>query len=174
VDCVGPEDQFGCKREEGDGSFAAVRLDASHSHPLWWGLDARWRMGLQAANQPLVGAEQFSIGGVDSVRGYYEAELLGDSGAHVGLEVSSPNWGGGPQGSWRAALTELRLHGYVEAGHVRVQNPSADDAPVTLAGAGLGLRYATGFGPIRLDVAAPVGGNTGKGVQVYVGLGQAF
>ena len=42
------------------------------------------------------------------------------------------------------------------------------------AGAGLGLRYATGVGPIRLDVAVPVHGDTGKGVQLYVGLGQTF
>lgn len=42
------------------------------------------------------------------------------------------------------------------------------------AGAGFGLRYATGIGPIRLDVAAPVQGTTGNGVQIYVGLGQAF
>ena len=41
------------------------------------------------------------------------------------------------------------------------------------AGAGLGLRYATGVGPVRLDVALPVHG-TGKGAQIYVGLGQAF
>lgn len=42
------------------------------------------------------------------------------------------------------------------------------------AGAGLGLRYDTGLGPIRLDVAVPVSGRTGDGVQIYVGLGQAF
>ena len=42
------------------------------------------------------------------------------------------------------------------------------------AGAGIGIRYATAVGPIRLDLALPVGGNTGDGVQVYVGLGQAF
>lgn len=42
------------------------------------------------------------------------------------------------------------------------------------SGAGIGVRYDTGFGPIRLDVAAPVGGTTGDGVQIYVGLGQAF
>ena len=41
------------------------------------------------------------------------------------------------------------------------------------AGVGLGLRYQTGVGPIRLDVALPVHG-TGRGVQIYVGLGQAF
>lgn len=42
------------------------------------------------------------------------------------------------------------------------------------AGAGLGLRYETGFGPVRLDIAGPVGGNTGQGLQIYVGIGQAF
>jgi translocation and assembly module TamA len=42
------------------------------------------------------------------------------------------------------------------------------------AGAGLGLRYDTGLGPIRLDVAAPVSGRTGDGVQIYIGLGQSF
>ncbi|MFN3937967.1 MAG: autotransporter assembly complex protein TamA [Gemmobacter sp.] len=42
------------------------------------------------------------------------------------------------------------------------------------AGAGLGLRYATGIGPIRVDLAAPVGGTTGRGGQLYIGIGQAF
>jgi translocation and assembly module TamA len=42
------------------------------------------------------------------------------------------------------------------------------------AGAGLGLRYDTGLGPIRVDVAAPISGTTGDGVQLYIGLGQSF
>jgi len=42
------------------------------------------------------------------------------------------------------------------------------------AGAGLGLRYVTGLGPIRLDIGGPVMGDTGDGIQVYVGIGQAF
>lgn len=42
------------------------------------------------------------------------------------------------------------------------------------AGAGVGVRYLTPVGPIRLDLAGPVGGNTGSGLQVYIGLGQAF
>ena len=42
------------------------------------------------------------------------------------------------------------------------------------SGAGLGVRYNTGIGPIRFDVAAPVGGSTGDGVQFYIGIGQAF
>ena len=42
------------------------------------------------------------------------------------------------------------------------------------AGAGLGIRYRTPIGPLRFDVAGPVGGDTGNRVQLYLGLGQAF
>ncbi len=42
-------------------------------------------------------------------------------------------------------------------------------------GAGLGLRYDTNFGPIRLDVAVPLNpGPNDAPVAVYVALGQAF
>lgn len=43
------------------------------------------------------------------------------------------------------------------------------------AGAGIGLRYYTAIGPLRLDVAAPFGEEASRGdVAVYVGLGQSF
>jgi translocation and assembly module TamA len=43
------------------------------------------------------------------------------------------------------------------------------------SGAGLGLRYETGIGLLRFDVATPIGGSTsGKGLQFYIGIGQAF
>lgn len=42
------------------------------------------------------------------------------------------------------------------------------------SGAGLGLRYNTPIGPVRLDVALPVAGSTGAGTQIYLGIGQTF
>ena len=43
------------------------------------------------------------------------------------------------------------------------------------AGAGLGGRYYTSFGPIRLDVAVPLSRTAGADAfEVYIGLGQAF
>lgn len=46
------------------------------------------------------------------------------------------------------------------------------------AGAGLGLRYLTAIGPLRLDLAVPVRRNAealnASSYQVYVGIGQAF
>jgi translocation and assembly module TamA len=46
------------------------------------------------------------------------------------------------------------------------------------AGAGLGVRYLTPIGPLRLDVATPVRRNADArnagSFQIYVGIGQAF
>jgi len=44
-----------------------------------------------------------------------------------------------------------------------------------LVGPGLGFRYYTGFGPIRLDIATPLSRRSGDSlVQFYISLGQAF
>ena len=43
------------------------------------------------------------------------------------------------------------------------------------AGAGLGLRYDTPVGPIRLDLATPVAGTGASGdLHLYIVIGQAF
>ncbi len=42
------------------------------------------------------------------------------------------------------------------------------------AGAGFGVRYDTGVGPIRVDLATPIGSNAGENFELYIGIGQAF
>lgn len=43
------------------------------------------------------------------------------------------------------------------------------------AGAGLGVRYDTPFGPIRVDLATPVrGAGVGEDLFIYIGIGHAF
>lgn len=62
---------------------------------------------------------------------------------------------------------------FIDAGSVsRGSTPSFGDIRF---GAGLGLRYKTTFGPIRVDVATPLNPLPGDSpVVVYVSLGQAF
>jgi translocation and assembly module TamA len=74
----------------------------------------------------------------------------------------------------RTRVTEkIGVVGFVDAGRIGVDG-FFDDLGDWHAGAGLGLRYETGFGPIRLDLATPVGGTGDSGVQIYIGLGQSF
>ncbi|MFK7938508.1 MAG: autotransporter assembly complex family protein [Roseovarius sp.] len=42
------------------------------------------------------------------------------------------------------------------------------------SGAGLGVRYDTTFGPIRVDVATPLDNDAGEDFELYIGIGQAF
>lgn len=64
---------------------------------------------------------------------------------------------------------------FVDAGRIWSDSAFGGDSGWH-AGAGVGVRYATPIGPLRFDIAVPVGGNpdTGDGVQVYLGLGQSF
>jgi translocation and assembly module TamA len=74
----------------------------------------------------------------------------------------------------RAKVTDkIGVVGFVDAGSVGLDSV-LDGGSASHAGAGLGVRYDTAIGPIRFDVAAPVSGDTGDGVQFYIGLGQAF
>jgi translocation and assembly module TamA len=80
----------------------------------------------------------------------------------------------GAQLEARAKVTDrIGIVGFYDAGRIDVDGFFGDMGDWH-SGAGIGVRYDTGFGPIRLDVAVPVGGTTGDGVQIYVGLGQAF
>jgi hemolysin activation/secretion protein len=44
----------------------------------------------QTADQPLIDNEQYTGGGMDSVRGYAESEASGDNAAHGTVEISFP------------------------------------------------------------------------------------
>ncbi len=113
----------------------------------------------------------FYSGGGGTVRGQPFQSLGVDLG---GGTLSGGKSFIGLSGEVRASVTEtIGLVGFVDAGFISADGLFADEGDFH-AGAGLGLRYNTGIGPIRLDVAAPVAGDTGDGVQIYVGIGQSF
>ncbi|MDJ1008205.1 MAG: autotransporter assembly complex family protein [Paracoccaceae bacterium] len=77
-------------------------------------------------------------------------------------------------GELRAALGDtIGLVGFVDVGFVG-ENALPGIEGDTHAGAGLGLRYNAGLGPIRFDVAVPVSESSGGSLFFYVGIGQAF
>ncbi len=68
----------------------------------------------------------------------------------------------------------IALVGFYDIGHVG-ETATPTEAGDWHAGTGLGVRYNTGIGPIRLDIGTPASGDDAFGaVQVYIGIGQAF
>ena len=115
----------------------------------------------------------FYSGGGGTVRGQpYQALGVTD------LQGGTLRTGGtrfvGLSAELRAGVTEkIGVVAFYDAGYVSASDFFGHGGDWH-SGAGLGLRYKTPIGPIRLDIAAPVDGDTGDGPQLYLGLGQAF
>ena len=157
-----------------------VRTQADASYYLPTGskvvLAARVRLGsiVGAPLAAIAPSRRLYAGGGSSVRGY----------AYKG--IGPRNDAGDPSGG--RSLTEvsveariktgmlggaLQIVPFVDAGTVGENTlPGFDEIKL---GAGVGARYLTGFGPLRLDVAVPLSrGPHDSWIGVYVGLGQAF
>ena len=115
--------------------------------------------------------QRFYAGGSGTVRGFrYQS---------VGPQFPDGNPTGGTAVS--AGSVEFRqriLEHYGVVGFVDAGQVTADGAPFTSTwrvGAGIGARYYTSIGPIRLDVAIPLNRQPhGDAFELYIGIGQAF
>ena len=135
---------------------------------------ARVRLGsiLFAPESGVPADMRFYSGGGGSVRGF-GYQRIGPRDA-----AGSPLGGRGlAESSFELryrAWTDIGIVGFLDAGTVSESSYFAD-AGSPRVGAGLGLRYYTGFGPLRLDIGVPLNPQGGDApVQVYVSLGQAF
>lgn len=115
--------------------------------------------------------KRFFAGGGGSVRGY--------GFQRIGPRDSAGRPRGGSslvEGSveLRQMVTDtIGVVGFLDAGSVGEQE--TPDVSNLRFGAGLGLRYATVIGPLRLDVGLPLNPEAGdQRFGIYVGLGQAF
>lgn len=154
VDCDGfVTDQFDCKRTGSSGDFALFKLNLVYERPVFkrWGLRAQ--LGGQWASGLLPSGEQYSLGGVDSVRGYFDAEQTGDQGWAARVELSSPTWWPTQAIAWRAHALAFADRGMV----MTKQAQSGEKPRAHLGSYGLGLRVKGDAGlQLGVDVAKPV------------------
>jgi hemolysin activation/secretion protein len=146
--------EFAFKRFSGDPNFVYLRAAGNLEKTLPGG----WRGFLRLAGQytpgPLVSNEQFSIGGAESVRGFLEADELGDSGLSGSLELRTP--------ALLAALAPRvsQFYGFVfaDAGIVTFEEALGGQARrADLSSVGLGLRLSALNGlEAALDWAYPL------------------
>ncbi len=116
--------------------------------------------------------KRFYAGGGGSIRGYeyQKAGPLDENNDPIGgrsiLEAGL---------EFRAHLTDtIGVVPFIEGGNV-FETIYPDNFDLLWA-AGLGLRYYTGIGPIRFDVAVPLNkrDNIDSNYQIYISIGQAF
>ncbi|MEM6744739.1 MAG: BamA/TamA family outer membrane protein [Pseudomonadota bacterium] len=155
-------------------------LDAAGS--VYRGLDAedrlvaagRLRLGsiLAGSNLDIPPTRRFYSGGGGSVRGYQKdfigpidrlnSPVGGSSVVEINAELRARVWG------------DVSVVGFVDAGSVASSAVPTFEEGVQVA-VGLGGRYASPIGPIRLDVAVPLEPRrVDNAFEFYVSIGQAF
>jgi hemolysin activation/secretion protein len=90
----------------------------------------------QWASQPLISNEQFGLGGVNSVRGYQEGQVFGDTGWWIGLEQKTPPHVVGMV--YRNHPLVVRASAFMEYGEVYLLDPQSRQARTPLWGTGFG------------------------------------
>lgn len=153
---------------KGEGS-AYQSLDTASKFVLAERVAAGSIVGTGLENVPA--DRRFYSGGGGSVRGY----------AYQG--IGPKDFNGQPIGGlsffetsveMRIAVTDtIGIVPFVDAGTVSTKSvPNFSDVKV---GAGVGLRYVTPFGPLRIDAAVPLNRDPGDPhFGIYAGIGQAF
>lgn len=149
---------FDAKRFASSANFTHVNLDVSHTQELPQGFQLYAKVQGQVADGPLPSSEQLSAGGLDTVRGYLESEVIGDDGVIGNLEARSPNLGEmlqkqmkdeTGQGSPRfTTFNEWRLFAFADAGHVSIQRAlpeQQDNFDLWSYGVGTRLKMFEGF-----------------------------
>jgi translocation and assembly module TamA len=113
----------------------------------------------------------FYSGGGGTVRGQ-EYQILG---VPIGGELAGGRSFVGLSAEMRVGVTDsIGIVGFADAGYIG-EEEFYDGSGTWHSGAGLGLRYNTAIGPIRLDVAVPTSGpDVDEEFQVYIGIGQSF
>lgn len=137
-------EEFFDKRFNAKSDFVVLKSDLSHTRELPKGFQVFGKAQGQLSDQPLVPSEQFGLGGLDSVRGYLESQLVGDDGLSGAVELRSPNLVSlvvsndaaqvdkgpseepskdtpAPTAPEKTFLNELRLFGFVDGGVARLR-----------------------------------------------------
>lgn len=130
-------DQFTGRAIDASENFVHLNLDLNYTRSLVRDFQVALRFSGQLADSSLVTNEQFSVGGMSSVRGYYVSEAVGDDGFVSSIELRSPNLAS----SLASFTDELRFFTFLDAGYARVRAPAAgQDDDFRIAGMGGGFR----------------------------------
>jgi hemolysin activation/secretion protein len=124
------------------GYWVTVNPNISWQFSIFTNWPITLRADGQMATEPLINVEQFSAGGVNSVRGYQEGEVFGDDGWHIGFEQLTPPHTVGMVGRWPLVI---RGSIYMDYAHTYIVDPAKGETDgVALWGTGVGAVASLG------------------------------
>jgi hemolysin activation/secretion protein len=124
------------------GNWVVLNPSLTRDYAIRPGWILTLRADGQWASEPLISNEQFGAGGVNSVRGYREGEVFGDTGWHFSMEQSTPTHVVGMV----YGNTPLTISGsiYMDYARVYLLDPQGRPPGTSLWGAGVGGVAAVG------------------------------
>jgi hemolysin activation/secretion protein len=106
---LGRDEEFAAlaysRRARSNFGKANLQVQREQKLPRLW--TAQFRAGAQAATGPLISTEQFALGGMNSLRGYFEGDEVGDAGWFTGGELRTP------QIAFKAPIGEATTPGWI-------------------------------------------------------------
>lgn len=155
------------------GGFFKWTIDAARVQRLTAHSFLLFRGSQQYPFEPLPTAEQVSLGGVDSVRGYRQAAYLGDGGYNLSLEYRLDLLTKSPD--------VLQAVAFVDHGGAYVMRPSPGElSSLSLTGTGLGFRFHPNEDiTLNFDLGLPLGTNAvtrtqGRSLVPYIFFSYGF
>ena len=132
-----------------ESAFTKLNIDLARVQNVAEPLFFIFRAGGQIARTPLFAAEQYALGGADSVRGYSQAEFLGDSGYSFSAEMRWIPWD---------SRRDVQFAFFIDHGQASLLKPQPGEVNQrSLTGAGFGVRFnVTDNARFRLDVGFPI------------------
>jgi len=147
----GTDDVFKKSRAEATAAYRTWRLGGTYSGSFQKDWQFRIKVDAQLTNDALIAAEQFGLGGAESIRGFNERYTSNDKGYRSNWEIYTPELGT----SMGFNTAKFRMLAFYDTGHVMRNFPQPGEAgSASLDSAGLGVRmnYGTNFS-IKADYA---------------------
>ncbi len=157
-----PNDPFGQPggRKGSTGTFAVLQGGLARVQPLPGDFTLDLQTNGQWASQPLIPAEQFFGGGLDTVRGYLQFEAIGDHAIRGRAEVTTPEVFTIPVDRiWQRRRSSdytirVRFAGFYDTARIWVaQAPPGQTSQFRLDGVGGGIRvkFPKDIGQLMID-----------------------
>lgn len=156
------DDDVNASREGAGGRFTKLTTEISRLQQITGTTSFFLRGTGQWASTLLVSPEQFSVGGMGTVRGYPLAEFSGDEGYAINAEIrwNAPGFSQAPAFKGKKWGDILQFFVFTDHGSTTVIDPiPGQDRTLDVTSAGFGLRFGipNDF-HIRLEYAHPVDG----------------